>query len=144
MTVPHLLLALGTAMAWGLNYVAIGQGVRDVPPMLLAALRFACAALPLVLVVPRPRLPFRHLAQYTLTMFVLQFGLLFTGIRLGPCLHGSWGSLSPPGRPPRPPWSWPAWPSTSGPPTEGGGASHSATCVARSIQARLTKPEKEE
>ena len=83
MTVPHLLLALGTVMAWGLNYVAIGWGVRDVPPMLLAALRFTCAAVPLVLVVPRPRLPFRRLARSTLTMFVLQFGLLFTGIRLG-------------------------------------------------------------
>jgi len=83
MTPFHLLLAVSTAMIWGLNYVAIAWGLRDVPPVFLAVLRFGFAAIPLVLFLPRPRLPWRTLAGYSLFMFVLQFGFLFGGIKAG-------------------------------------------------------------
>jgi O-acetylserine/cysteine efflux transporter len=83
MTLPHLLLALATVLVWGLNYVVIAWGLRDLTPLLLAALRFALAAVPLVLFLPRPRIPLRLLAAYTICMFVLEFALLYGGIKAG-------------------------------------------------------------
>jgi len=41
-----LLLALVVIVVWGLNFVVIMVGLQDVPPMLLGALRFLLAALP--------------------------------------------------------------------------------------------------
>ena len=83
MPLSSLLLAFSTALVWGFNYVVIAWGLRDTPPMLMAALRFGLAALPVVLVRPRPRLPVPWLAAYTLVNFVLQFWLLYGGMKAG-------------------------------------------------------------
>lgn len=78
-----LLLALTVVVAWGLNFVVIKLGVTHLSPMVLGALRFALAAFPAVLFVPRPRLPLRLLLAYGLTASVGQFAFLFTAVHLG-------------------------------------------------------------
>ncbi|HEY8606293.1 MAG TPA: EamA family transporter [Noviherbaspirillum sp.] len=78
-----LLLALLVILIWGINFVVIKLGLQTLPPILFSALRFACAAVPLVFFVRRPAVPFRLLAGYALFQFALQFTLLFTGMQLG-------------------------------------------------------------
>jgi O-acetylserine/cysteine efflux transporter len=83
MPLPHLLLALAVAVVWGFNYVAIGLGLHDMPPLFLAGFRFLLAAVPLVFLRPLPRVPMRLFAGYTFFNFVVQFMFLFCGIKAG-------------------------------------------------------------
>ena len=83
MTFPHFLLALGTVMVWGFNYVVIKWGLAGLPPILLSSLRFGLASVPLAFFLPRPKVPFKGLAWFALFQFVLQFTLLFAGMHLG-------------------------------------------------------------
>lgn len=78
----HLLLALACVCAWGGNFVVIRLGLADLPPLLLAALRFGLVAL-LALALPRPPLPWRDLLVYGLLWGVLQFGCLFVAMAMG-------------------------------------------------------------
>src|ERR1051326_4527653 len=71
------------AAIWGFNFVPIRWALDEVPPFLLAAARFALAAVPLVAFVRRPALPVRYLVGYGLAIGTGQFGLLFLAIRLG-------------------------------------------------------------
>jgi O-acetylserine/cysteine efflux transporter len=83
MPVAHLLVALLAVSIWGFNFVPIKTALGVFPPFLLCALRFLLVLLPAVFVIPRPDVPWGRLAVYGLTMFGLQFGFLFTGMRLG-------------------------------------------------------------
>ena len=76
-------LALLTIVVWGLNFAVIKLGVAGVPPMLLAALRFVCAAFPALLFFRAPRVPLRLYLAYGLLISVGQFALLFTAIHVG-------------------------------------------------------------
>ena len=78
-----LLLTLAIVTLWGFSFVPIKVGLREVPPFALAALRFFFAAVPLVLVIKRPRMPWRDVIGYGLAIGVFQFGLLFLGMKLG-------------------------------------------------------------
>jgi O-acetylserine/cysteine efflux transporter len=82
-----LSLLVGTALLvtalWGFNFVVIAVGVRAVPPLLLACLRFVLAAFPAIFFVRRPNITWRLLVAYGLFLGVGQFGLLFTAIRWG-------------------------------------------------------------
>jgi O-acetylserine/cysteine efflux transporter len=78
-----LLRALTVVVIWGLNFVVMKVGLQGLGPMLLGALRFAAAALPFLLFVKFPRLPWRYVAGYGLAQGVGQFGLLFLGLQLG-------------------------------------------------------------
>jgi O-acetylserine/cysteine efflux transporter len=78
-----LLLALVTVALFGFSFVPIKIGLREVPPFALAALRFFFAAVPMVLVIRRPRLPWRAIVGYGLAIGFVQFGLLFLAIELG-------------------------------------------------------------
>jgi O-acetylserine/cysteine efflux transporter len=82
-TPRHLLLGLLVALIWGVNFVAIDLGLRDTPPLVLVAMRFALVAVPLVFFVPRPDAPWRVIAGIGLFMSAGQFGLLFTAMHLG-------------------------------------------------------------
>jgi O-acetylserine/cysteine efflux transporter len=82
MSPRHLLLALGLAVLWGVNFVVIAVGLDHFPPLLFSALRFLVAA-PAVLVLRRPGVPWRWVALVALTLGILQFGLLFTGMAAG-------------------------------------------------------------
>jgi O-acetylserine/cysteine efflux transporter len=78
-----LLLTLAIVAVWGFSFVPIKVGLREVPPFALVALRFAMAALPLVFFIRRPAMPWRFVVGYGFAIGVLQFGLLFLGMKLG-------------------------------------------------------------
>ena len=78
-----LALILVVVVLWGFSFVPIKVALRDAPPFALVALRFFFAAVPLVFVVPRPRLPVSTIVAYGLAIGVFQFGLLFLGMNLG-------------------------------------------------------------
>lgn len=82
MSPKDLLLALVVIVAWGLNFVVIRVGLDGLPPMLLGALRFVLAALP-VFLVRRPNLPWRWLIAYGATISLGQFVFLFEAMANG-------------------------------------------------------------
>ena len=78
----HRAVAVLVTVIWGINFVVIDEGLRDLPPLLLTALRFlACA--PLALIVPRPTAKLRFVLGYGLVLGVVKFGLLFTAMAHG-------------------------------------------------------------
>jgi O-acetylserine/cysteine efflux transporter len=82
-TPAHLALILFVVANWGFSFVVIHVGLNGVPPLLLATLRFALAAFPLVLFMPRPRVPWFWLAAYGVATGVIQFGVAFTAMNIG-------------------------------------------------------------
>ena len=77
----HLLLALAVMAVWGTNFVVIKQALGQLPPLTLAALRFAFAFLPFALFIKRPAVSWANLATYGVLIGAGQFGLLFTAMR---------------------------------------------------------------
>lgn len=78
-----LLLTVGVVTLFGFSFVPIKIGMREIPPFALVALRFFFAAFPLVFFVRRPQMPWRFVVSYGMAIGVVQFGLLFLGIKLG-------------------------------------------------------------
>ena len=78
-----LLLTLAVVAVWGYTFVPIKIALREAPPFALVAVRFAMAAVPLVFFIRRPAMPWRYVIGYGIAIGVLQFGLLFLGIKLG-------------------------------------------------------------
>jgi O-acetylserine/cysteine efflux transporter len=78
-----LALIVAVVALWGFSFVAIKVGLREIPPFALAALRFFCAAVPLVFFIRRPRMPWRYTVAYGFAIGFCQFGLLFLGMKLG-------------------------------------------------------------
>lgn len=83
MPVPHILLAILVAFLWGMSFVVIKVGVSSTPPLVLCALRFVFAALPMVFFIPRPQTNWRYLVGYGFFLGVAQFGLLFAALAFG-------------------------------------------------------------
>jgi O-acetylserine/cysteine efflux transporter len=83
MSPPHILLALGIALVWGVNFVVMKVGLESLPPFYFAFLRFAFAAVPLVFFYRRPAVPWRLMWGYAATQFALQYAFLFVGLQLG-------------------------------------------------------------
>jgi len=73
----HLLLAVAVVAVWGTNFVVIKLALEQLPPLLLATLRFSFALLPAVFFLKRPAVPWRNLATYGVLIGAGQFGLLF-------------------------------------------------------------------
>ncbi len=73
----HVLLAVAVAAVWGSNFVVIKMALVHLPPLLLAALRFALAFLPAAFFLKRPAVPWPHLAAYGLLIGAGQFGILY-------------------------------------------------------------------
>jgi O-acetylserine/cysteine efflux transporter len=71
------------AVIWGVNFVAIHASLEHYPPFLLAALRFAALAVPTLIFVPRPKVPWRWLLGYGLGFGILQFAFLYLGMAAG-------------------------------------------------------------
>ena len=78
-----LLLVLAVVAVWGFTFVPMRWALDTVPPFALAALRFAFAAVPAMFFVRRPAVSWGTLVAYGLAIGVLQFGLLFLGMKLG-------------------------------------------------------------
>ena len=55
MTARDILAALSVAIVWGLTFIAIKVGVGETTPLMLAALRFFFAAVPLVVFLAPPQ-----------------------------------------------------------------------------------------
>lgn len=83
MTPTHIILAILVVAVWGINFVFIRWGVDEVPPLLLTAVRYFCAAVPLVFFIRRPKVSLRLLVSFGLAIGAFQFGLLFVAIKLG-------------------------------------------------------------
>lgn len=83
MTRKDGLLALLVVVVWGLNFVVIKLGLHNMPPLMLAGLRFLLVAFPALLFVARPKIPLRLLLGYGLTISFGQFAFLFCAISLG-------------------------------------------------------------
>ncbi|NIY46507.1 O-acetylserine/cysteine exporter [Cedecea colo] len=83
MTRKDGLLAMLVVVVWGVNFVVIKMGLHNMPPLLLAGLRFLLVAFPALLFVARPKIPFRLLAAYALTISFGQFAFLFSAIKFG-------------------------------------------------------------
>ncbi|WP_179038324.1 O-acetylserine/cysteine exporter [Limnobaculum xujianqingii] len=63
--------------------VVIKMGLHNMPPLLLAGLRFMLVAFPALLFVARPKIPFRLLLGYGITISFGQFAFLFSAIKFG-------------------------------------------------------------
>lgn len=83
LTPKHLLVALLIVVVWGLNFIAIYMGLKELPPFLFCAIRFGLSALPFVFFLPKPEAPLKYIIGFGVFNFALQFGLLFSGIYLG-------------------------------------------------------------
>ena len=79
----HLALAVLVAAIWGLNFVIIEVGLEDFPPLLLSALRYALAALPLLVLGGMPAVPWRWVLAVGVAIGVVKFSLLFIGMDVG-------------------------------------------------------------
>jgi O-acetylserine/cysteine efflux transporter len=78
-----LTLILAVTALWGFTFVPIKVALVEVPPFALAAVRFLLAAVPVCFFVRRPAMPARSVIAYGLAIGVVQFGLLFLGMKLG-------------------------------------------------------------
>lgn len=83
MQIRHLLLAMAVVVIWGLNFAVIKLGLQQVSPIALGVIRFVLAVLPWIFFVRRPTAPMWEIALYGLLIFAMQFGFLFTGMKLG-------------------------------------------------------------
>ncbi|MFT4083691.1 MAG: EamA family transporter [Nocardioides sp.] len=83
MPATHRLIAVGVAVCWGLNFLAIDASLTYFPPMFLVALRFALIAVPTLVAVPRPQVELRWLIGYGIGFGTLQFVFLYWGMAVG-------------------------------------------------------------
>ncbi|AFJ46785.1 O-acetylserine/cysteine exporter [Shimwellia blattae] len=83
MTRKDGLLALLVVIVWGINFVVIKIGLHQMPPLVLAGLRFLLVAFPALLFVRPPKVPLRLLLGYGLTISFGQFAFLFSAIKFG-------------------------------------------------------------
>lgn len=81
--VRDLLAALAVVVLWELNFLAMKWGLQSFTPFQLGAARYAFAALPMVLLVPWPRLHWHWVLAFGLLQGVGQFGFLFFALQLG-------------------------------------------------------------
>ena len=76
-------LLLAVVLAWAVNFLTSAVALRELPPFLFTALRFALLALPLVFMMKRPpRDQWPRLLSVCLCVGVLHFGLSFTALKL--------------------------------------------------------------
>jgi O-acetylserine/cysteine efflux transporter len=79
----HVALAVLVAAIWGLNFVVIEVGLEDFPPLLLSALRYSLAALPLLVWRGGAGVPWRWVLAVGVAIGVVKFSLLFVGMDVG-------------------------------------------------------------
>ncbi|MCF7221352.1 DMT family transporter [Marilutibacter chinensis] len=83
MSPRDFLLILIVVLAWAGNFLTSALAMREIPPLLFTALRFALLAIPLVFVLRRPAPgQWPRLVAVCLCVGVLHFGLSFTALKL--------------------------------------------------------------
>ncbi len=83
MKTSHILVAVLVVAIWGINFVAIKVGTEFVPPIFLAGLRMFLTGFPLILFLKKPSTSWKWIVAYGLSIFSLNFGFLFVGMKLG-------------------------------------------------------------
>jgi O-acetylserine/cysteine efflux transporter len=83
MGLHDFVIGLVVVVIWGLNFIVIKIGLRDIPPLLLGSLRFLAACLPVIFFLPRPPVAWRWLIALGLSINVGQFGFLFLAMKFG-------------------------------------------------------------
>lgn len=83
LTGRDLAAALVVVLVWGVNFVAMKFALRDFTPFQLGAARFLFAALPLMLFIKPPQVPWKWVVLYGLFQGVGQFGILFIALKVG-------------------------------------------------------------
>lgn len=78
-----LAAALVVVLVWGVNFVVMKFALRDFSPFQLGAARYVFAALPLLLFVKPPRVPWHWVLLYGAFQGVGQFGLVFLALKVG-------------------------------------------------------------
>jgi O-acetylserine/cysteine efflux transporter len=79
----HVLLGILTAAIWGFNFVVLKVALVDIPPLLLTALRFLFACLPVLFLAKPEGMTFKHMIIVGLTAFLGQYIFLFVALKLG-------------------------------------------------------------
>lgn len=82
MPFKHVVLVIVVMAIWGFNFVVIRVGLGAMPPLLLGALRFTAASLP-VFLLPRPNVPWPKMILIGSTLFLGQFAFLFPAMYVG-------------------------------------------------------------
>jgi len=77
----HLALMLLCQFIWGVNFVAAKIGLQHFEPLFFVALRFSIVALLLLPFVGLPKRKLLQLIPLSMTMGVMHFSLIFTGMR---------------------------------------------------------------
>lgn len=83
MTRRDALLAALVATIWGVNFVVIDWGMKGVPPLVFAAVRFTLVALPAVFLLPRPKVPLWQVVAVGLGTWAGQYCFLYASIGAG-------------------------------------------------------------
>ncbi len=83
MTLIDTFSALLIVTIWGFSFVAIKLGVGDMPPLMLTALRFLLAAIPIIFILPRPKIPLKYMVGFGVMLGACMFGLINSAIKLG-------------------------------------------------------------
>lgn len=78
-----ILIAFIIVIAWGLNFIAINLGLRELPPLLLGALRFLAVCVPIIFFLPRPPVSWGWLIVLGLSLNVGQFAFMFISMKVG-------------------------------------------------------------
>ncbi|MGL5257268.1 MAG: EamA family transporter, partial [Proteocatella sp.] len=78
-----LMFAILVVLVWGANFTVIKLGLSNMPPMLLAALRYIFTAFPAIIFIKRPAVGWKYIVSYGLTVGVGQFSFLFYAIYIG-------------------------------------------------------------
>jgi len=78
-----LLIGVAIMCLWGFNFSVIKLGVNHLDPLVLTALRFFFASVPLVFFIKRPKVKWRYLIGYGLTFGVGVWGMATWAIELG-------------------------------------------------------------
>ncbi len=68
---------------WGMNFIVIHWGLKEISPQTLCWIRFFLASTPLIFFVKRPLLSIRVIIIFGLLMFVMQFTFLFSAMKEG-------------------------------------------------------------
>jgi len=92
MPLRDVLIALVVVTIWGVNFTVIKLSIAELPPLLVAALRFFFAAVPVIFFVARPKAPWLLVVAYGLFMGCALYALLNLALYMG--LSASLASLA--------------------------------------------------
>lgn len=83
MSIRDSILGLIVILVWGFNFVVIAWGLESLPPLLMGGLRFILLASFGCMFVANPKIPWRWLFAYGITLGFAQFAFLFSAMSFG-------------------------------------------------------------